>query len=107
MSEWKLFCQHLALYITPHQLKLWVKVTALNIEFEFAKDVILPMMQLPILQECSISFANNKPYPNRLQDLARDTALKLPGRSYNVLNSPFRFLDLPREVQLHILRYTD
>ncbi|PMD20775.1 hypothetical protein NA56DRAFT_704005 [Hyaloscypha hepaticicola] len=39
MSEWKLFCRNLALYIVPHQLKLWVKVLALNVEIEMAKDI--------------------------------------------------------------------
>jgi hypothetical protein len=107
MSEWKLFCQKLALYITPHQLKLWVKVPAPNLEIEMAKEITLPMMQLPVLQECTIYFIKNKRYPNQLQDLARDTALKLTGRSSDALSLPFRFLDLPREIQLHILRETD
>ena len=106
MKEWKLLCRHLALYITPHQLKLWVEVDAMNLDIETAKDFMLAMMQLPVLRESGIYF-RHQPYLDEFQELARNTALKLTGRSFDALNSPFRFLDLPREIQLHILRYTD
>ena len=106
MKEWKLLCRHLALYITPHQLKLWVEVDAMNLDIETAKDFMLAMMQLPVLRESGIYFRHQS-YLDEFQELARTTALKLTGRSLDALNSPFRFLDLPREIQLHILRFTD
>ena len=105
ITEWKLLCRHLALYITPHQLKLWVEIFALGLDIETAKDFTLAMMQLPVLRECGIYFMDKDCL--EFQELARDTALKLTGRSSDALDSPFRFLDLPREIQLHILRYTN
>jgi hypothetical protein len=64
------------------------------------------MMQLPILAACNLRLSN-KPFLNGIEDLARDAVLKLTGKSSDALGSPFRFTDLPREIQLHILQYTD
>jgi hypothetical protein len=91
----------LALHITPHQLKLWVDVNAKGLDIETAKDFTLAMMQLPVLRESGIDFRYQS-YLEEFQELARNTALQLTGRSSDALNTTFRFLDLPREIQLYV-----
>jgi hypothetical protein len=104
MTEWKQLCRHLAAFIIPRQLTLWVRVDVTDVEK--AKEITLPMMQLPVLRACTIQFYW-EPCMDELEDLARNTVLKLTGRLSDTVDSPFRFLDLPREIQLHILQYTD
>ncbi|KAH8801066.1 hypothetical protein F5882DRAFT_514378 [Hyaloscypha sp. PMI_1271] len=103
IAEWEKLCRHLASYITPRQLKLWVFCNVVNIET--AKQIVGSMNHLPVLAACGISF-DLEPCL-KLDDLVRDAVLKLTGRSSDALDAPFRFLDLPREIQLNILKYTD
>jgi hypothetical protein len=88
ITEWKLLCRHLASYITPYQLKLWVDVQAMSLDIETAKDFALAMMQLPVLRECGIHFRDQSGL-DEFQKLSRHTALKLTGRLANAFNSPF------------------
>jgi hypothetical protein len=103
IAEWEKLCRQLATYIPPRQLKLWVDCNVVNIET--AKQIVGLMNHLPVLGACGILF-NLQPCL-KLQDLARDAVLKLTGQSSDALDAPFRFLDLPREIQLNVLNYTD
>ncbi|PMD38244.1 hypothetical protein L207DRAFT_567934 [Hyaloscypha variabilis F] len=104
MIHWKALCLHLAVSITPHQLKLWIRCELDKIET--AKEIISPLKALPVLRSCGIRF-NSDPFATELQDLAREIALELTDRRSYALDCPFRYLDLPREIQLQVLQYTD
>ncbi|KAE9368669.1 hypothetical protein N431DRAFT_486151 [Stipitochalara longipes BDJ] len=104
MTKWKTLCQHLAASVTSHQLKLWIICEVNNIET--AKEITAPLTEPPVLRLCSIRL-NSEPFMTELQDLARDITLKLTSQRPDALDYPFRYLDLPREIQLHILQYTD
>jgi len=104
MVEWKKLCQNLAASITPHQLELVILCDSVDIKT--AKQIVDHMLYLPILRSCVISFSM-KPGTGELRELARNTALKLTGRSFAALDFPFRYLNLPREIQLSVLRHTD
>lgn len=105
MAEWKRLCRHLAASTTPKRLRLCVICDVADVEA--AKQIVEPMLELPILRECTLRFGL-KARQEELQELARKTVLKLTGRTITgIIDTPFRFMDLPREIQLHILRYTD
>ena len=102
--QWEKLCQTLAAAITPHHLALAIVCDGADIRT--AKQIVKPMLQLPILESCAISFSTKPGISSisELRELARHIVLKLTGQS---LAAPFRFLDLPRELQLKILMYTD
>jgi len=105
MAEWKHLCRHLAASTTPKRLRLCVICDVVDVEA--AKQIAEPMLEIPILRECTLRFGL-KGRQEELQELARKTVLKLTGRIITgITDTPFRFMDLPREIQLHILRYTD
>ncbi len=104
MTEWKRLCSQMATYITPSRLKLCVICDVGD--FAVAKEIVGPLLQLPILRECAIRLGK-APHQYLLQQLAAATASQATGRSINSLHGSFRFLNLPQEIQLQILGYTD
>jgi len=99
-------CEFLGLNIVPGRLKL-AFVCDVD-DGETAEEFIAPMKQLPNLKECAVRLGilpmGKTNVRSNLQYLAGETALRLTGRW---ADQPFRFLDLPQEVQLQILSYTD
>ncbi|KAK0516830.1 hypothetical protein JMJ35_001433 [Cladonia borealis] len=68
--------------------------------------VLAPLSTAGPLASCAIRLAR-RPH-SILEGLARDTALRAMGRDHQAtLTAPFRFLDLPVELQKHILYFTD
>jgi hypothetical protein len=106
LREWKRMCKFLASRILPGKLKL-AFVCDMN-DVESADEILAPMNQLPLLKECALRLGilpiGNTDVQSKLQNLATKTALELTGRW---IDRPFRFLDLPKEIQLQILSYTE
>jgi hypothetical protein len=95
---------HLSTSITPKRLRLCVIRDAADVEA--AKQIVEPMLELPVLRECTLCIGMNA-RQEELQELARKSVLKLTGRITGTLDSPFRSTKLPRKIQLHILQYAD
>ena len=106
LREWEKMCQFLAARIISGRLKL-AFVCDMD-DVETAEEIVAPMNQLPILKECAIRLGilpvGNTDVRSKIQQIAGKTALQLTGRW---IDRPFRFLDLPQEIQLQILGYTD
>lgn len=99
ISDWKILCKRLALHIPAFQLRL--SLICYTNDYETARSIIQPMMELPFLEACSIRISKESDL--HLHHLAETAALQLTGRSKPV----FRFTDLPGELQVRILEYTD
>lgn len=101
LSSWKYFLKQLASVISPvsFNLKIICDVADLHTARRFAE----PLLLLPKLAHCSVRFSSSVNQPLRI--LAESTVLKTVGREQKI--HPFRFLDLPDELQWEILCHTD
>jgi len=94
--------------IEPKKLNLYLVCDSADIQS--ARGIAGPLLQLPLLKDCAIRFGRidcrsySTETKRQLQQLAANTTLRLTGR-LNV--QAFRFLDLPQEIQLKILEFTD
>jgi hypothetical protein len=106
LREWKKMCEFLAKRILPGKLKLAFICDTDDVET--AEEIVLPMKQLPALKECAIRLGilpiGNTDVRSKLQQIAGKTAQQLTKRW---IDRPFRFLDLPQEIQFQILSYTE
>lgn len=69
-----------------------------------AEQVVEPLSSIRTLSTCTIRLSFR--FDQRLMELARSTSLLATGRNPTVSGS-FRYFDLPTEIQLMILEYTD
>ncbi|KAH8589788.1 hypothetical protein B0O99DRAFT_745760 [Bisporella sp. PMI_857] len=103
ISNWQRVCRRWAETVQPGHLSLYV---ICDCEDRRTVDLIVkPLLSVPILQDCGLRLARD--YDDDLQSVAKETALRLTGRSTPVSLQPFRFLDLPKEIQLNILQQTN
>ncbi|CAG9983529.1 unnamed protein product [Clonostachys byssicola] len=101
IAQWKRICARLASNVPPGQLELHLIADVANIQT--AQIVLEPLLDLPVLKEAAISLRDE---PNKsLQALAHRTSLRLVGTGEEPFQ-PFRFLDLPLDLQLEILKFT-
>ena len=101
ISQWRQICSHLA-NIVPDQLALYIICDCQDLEA--AEMIIKPLLALPRLRDCAIRLSLG--YRKQLQHLATRAVFLVTGRQ-RIPAAPFRFLDLPMEVQLQILAYTN
>ena len=103
ISEWQRTASRLAKFIQPSRLKLYF--TCDTQDYETAKLVAKPFSQMPTLKDCAIRLARG---PNRdLQQLAEEVVIRATGVWSHRFSSHFRFMDLPKELQLRILEFSD
>jgi hypothetical protein len=109
IKEWQQLCQLLKVNIQPDRLKL--SFICDSADLEIAEEVLRPFSQVPLLRECSIRLglnysraASENSDALKLQNLARQTIDKMTGRP---VPGTFRYSNLPNEIQLQILAYTD
>ena len=100
ITQWQQICARFSEHAKPKKVKLYLICPVSSIAL--ARKVLQPLSSLPVLCECGISLGGCR--ESNLQDLARKTALILMGKSH--LLKPFRFFDLPDEIQLQILEHT-
>ncbi len=105
LSEWQRLWQFLSKEIQPDHLRL--TVTCDVADLEAARQYVEPLLLLPKLRDCAIRLAENPSttWCTPIQQVARQTAEKLCGQS--ATHGSFRYMDLPKEIQLQILEYTD
>ncbi|KAH6986896.1 hypothetical protein EDB80DRAFT_176330 [Ilyonectria destructans] len=101
LSRWKRICARLASNVSPGQLKFYLVAEVADLET--ASAILDPLGDMPVLKEASICLGDEL-QGTQLSSLARSTALRL----MNALQyPPFHFMDLPPELRLRILDYTD
>jgi hypothetical protein len=107
MVQWHQLCLRLAESVQPRKLALYVECDCRDLDT--ARMMAKPLVMLPTLRDCALRLAMD--YDREIQDLAKNTVLRLTGRRKSKHRKsnplpPFRFLDLPHEIQLKILGYT-
>lgn len=111
LSEWHATAAYLSPYLSPKQLELSL-VCDVDSEhgLDAAKLAVQPIRLFPVLQDCHVRLG--KELDSRLREVAQTAALQSRGivtlytRPPPSSSAP-RLLNLPREIRLHILRYTD
>ncbi|KAI1077992.1 hypothetical protein F5B20DRAFT_249452 [Whalleya microplaca] len=104
LSEWKSVASHISPYFRDRHLDFGFICDVSD--YRTAEVALAPLRQFPILVACHIRLGSS--ISPRLQQLAHDVAVHLMGRPREwPISSPFRFLDLPIEIRLSILEYTD
>lgn len=122
LAEWKLTATHLASAIAPGNLVLAIvcDVCPTYAGIQIARSVAALLLRFPRLQSCSLRWCKT-PGP-QLQELAYTTVLqtcqitplpsspapgllRAPPRSTSP--APSRLVNLPRELRLRVLEYTD
>ncbi|KAL2149781.1 hypothetical protein VTH82DRAFT_8433 [Thermothelomyces myriococcoides] len=111
LAEWHVAARHLSLYITPGLLDL---AFVCDIEpqhrdaIDLASRALAPLRRLPSLRDCHIRLSATP--DTRLSQLAQDVVNQSRGLTLPYLEPPSgktTFLNLPQELRLHILKYTD
>jgi len=105
LKEWQLLCQLLVSHLEIQSNFLKLFITCDVADFEIAEEFMRPLLHLPILKECSVRLGS--PFINQSQlltKLARRIVDKVTNRS---AQCDFRYQDLPKELQLRILEYTE
>jgi hypothetical protein len=108
ISEWKQVCNYLAFHILPDRLKFSVvcgSVVCAADNSAVAEILTAQILRLPGLKECIIRLTDT--HDKALFCLAKETAINSLHRSIKSRSSIFRFTDLPSELQLRILEFTD
>lgn len=104
LRDWERVCNHLARHISAGQLRLyiicWVESESV------ARQILQPLSGLPALADLGLDLGPGTPHNRRtLQDLAFTQRQALTAQP--IIHPPFRFLDLPRELQLEVLQHTN
>lgn len=104
LGQWRRVCTRLAAHVRPYQLKLYL--VAEVADHQTLNAVVGPLRSLPVLREAAINLGHHLKDLGALDPkaLARNTALALMDK---LQSQPFRLLDLPLELQMQILQYTD
>lgn len=107
LKEWQKLCRLLESQFQPSCLKLFLTCDVADIEI--AEEVVQPLLQLPTLQDCAVRLGShyirtNVDCSQLLTELARRTVDKVTARSGQ---RNFRYQDLPKEIQVRILGYTE
>ncbi|KIM94177.1 hypothetical protein OIDMADRAFT_61009 [Oidiodendron maius Zn] len=102
VEQWRRICMRLSAYVPPLQLRLCLICDCSD--WQTVREVANISSALPVLQDCAIRFFTRP--VELLKQLARQTALRLTAQKEPALN-PFPFLNLPKELQLRILEYTN
>lgn len=106
LSDWRSALAHMSAHIPQKQLNLFFICDVRDLET--AKKAVEPLLDenFPVLASCNIRLGKDR--DSSLENLARETAMKATGQSCKPIStSPFRFLDLPQELQCQVLEHTD
>jgi hypothetical protein len=103
LFEWQRAASHIVAHVKLSTLRFFLVCDSANVET--AEAVVEPLRIAPTLADCRIRLAQKPNLP--LQKLAQEVSMRAIGYQYPPAESPFRYLDLPRELRLKILQYTD
>ena len=99
--QWTRLCIQLASGVQPSSLALYV--TCDCNDATTAQIIAQSLRLLPALRDCGLRLAIYM--DEDIKSITKDTAMHLTRNSLPPPPAPFRFLDLPKEIQLHILTY--
>jgi hypothetical protein len=99
--QWKRLCMQLANGVQPSNLALYV--TCDCNDATTAQMITQSLRLLPALRDCGLRLAIHM--DEDIKSITKDTVMRLTRNSPPRPPPPFRFLDLPKEIQLHILAY--
>lgn len=102
IQRWILICEKLALAIPPGQLCLTFICDVKDLST--AKKITRPLLTLPTLQRCTVRLGRERNH--HLRALAEVTSQKMTKAVLPILDKPFPFERLPREIRHQILNYT-
>ena len=104
VHAWRTTVAHLFAHTKPGTLDL--HLTCDDIDGKNIKVVLEALTSCPgILADCHVRLNDSKDH--LLSAMARDAVLRSKGYDLDLQETPFRFLDLPPELRLRILAYTD
>jgi hypothetical protein len=114
-KEWQGLWKILSPNINQDRLKLFLTCDMADVEL--ADGFLQPLLQAPILQlrQCSIRLSSGNKVPaslyyprlDSLKELATLARLNVERLTRQPIQSPFRYGDLPKEIRLQILEYTE
>ncbi|OTB13283.1 hypothetical protein K445DRAFT_167360 [Daldinia sp. EC12] len=104
MAAWKRAAEHILTHASPQKLSLFL-ICDVYSQTNIVPDVLAPLVNFPdTLKDCSVRLNNTR---DNLYSIARHAATTASYKPSAALTRPFRFLDLPQELQQSILKYTD
>ncbi|KAG8627869.1 hypothetical protein KVT40_003742 [Elsinoe batatas] len=103
LDHWLDVVDRLAASATPGQLDLTFICDVLD--YRLAVKFATPLLTLPALKDCAIRLGATK--DERITTLAKSIALRCMDKIDRSRLSSFRWADLPREIKLLVLEYTD
>lgn len=105
LLEWQRAARHIAVHIMPRRLDLYLVCDVEGLDLGHL--AVQALRNFPVLKDCSIRLSK-MPHP-AIRALAVEEATRARGLQWppEPTRAPFRLTDLPRELRLHILEYTD
>ena len=109
LDDWLRTAEYLSSRIRPRALELCLVCDVDQQETDLARKVVTPLSSFPELKECHIRLCRspNSELAQIAQHAAQQACHRLEPHSPPSLSSSPRLLNLPRELRLHILGYTD
>lgn len=104
LSQWRRVCTRLAANTRPNQLKLYL--VAEVADHQTLDAIVGPLRNMPVLREAAINLGHHLQVCGALNPKALARNIALAGMN-RLQIQPFRFLDLPFELQIQILECTD
>ncbi len=106
IAEWERICEKLAGSVIPGRLALYVVCDCEDLET--AERVVRPLLTLPVLRDCALRL--RRECKEEMQGLAKETVYRVtgcsPSQAIPPFRPPFRFMDLPKELQRNVLEHT-
>ncbi|KAK0704383.1 hypothetical protein B0H67DRAFT_686789 [Lasiosphaeris hirsuta] len=102
LYQWERICAGIVAHGRLGSLRLFMACDVEDVDV--AKRIVKPLFSLPRLQDIAITFGSPCKDATGLRQLAKETVLGLLGKLHET--EPFRFLDLPVELQHKIIGYT-
>lgn len=101
ISQWQHICTKLASSLQPGKLALYVICDCAD--RTTAQMITKPLLLLPVLRDCALRLAMRP--DEDIKVMAKDAAMYLTRSPPPPSPPPFRFMNLPKEIKLCILKY--
>ncbi|KAI0113119.1 hypothetical protein F4814DRAFT_420622 [Daldinia grandis] len=109
IAAWQKTAKHILTYSSPQKLRLHF-ICDVNSQTSIVPDVLAPFHDFPgSLKDCALRLNRSKDNSSRdgLYSMARRAAIIVSDNPSTRRDQPFRFLDLPQDLQQSILKFTD
>ncbi|KAI1651127.1 uncharacterized protein F4817DRAFT_356133 [Daldinia loculata] len=108
VAAWQKAAKHILTYSNPQKLSLYF-ICNVYPQMRIVPDVLAPFHDFPgSLKDCALrlNYSKDNHSKDDLYYMARQAAIIVSDKPTH-LDQPFRFLDLPQDLQQSILKYTD